>query len=85
MLRYYTDMAEDEYLTAGQAAEKLQLHPRTVRRLLVDGELPGKKIGAKEWRISAAALKSYIEGGQKPSTLTPKAQEFKKKPAKGKR
>jgi len=65
-LRYYASMGEDEYLTADQVAEKLQLHARTVRRLLVSGELPGKKIGGKEWRVSAAALKAYIEGGDKP-------------------
>ncbi len=60
-------MSEAEYLTAEQVAEKLQLHPRTVRRLLATGELPGKKVGGKEWRISAAALKAYMEGGsQKP-------------------
>jgi excisionase family DNA binding protein len=61
-------MGEDEYLTADQVAAKLQLHTRTVRRLLVSGELPGKKIGGKEWRVSAAALKAYIESGQKPVT-----------------
>jgi excisionase family DNA binding protein len=60
-------MGEDEYLTADQVSEKLQLHARTVRRLLVSGELPGKKIGGKEWRVSAAALRAYIEGGQKPT------------------
>jgi excisionase family DNA binding protein len=59
-------MGEDEYLTADQVAEKLQLHARTVRRLLVSGELPGKKIG-KEWRVSAVALRAYIEGGEKPT------------------
>ena len=64
--RYYADMSEDEYLTADQVAGKLQLHARTVRRLLVSGVLPGKKIGGKEWRVSAAALKAYIEGGEKP-------------------
>src|ERR1035437_2911489 len=46
-------MGEDEYLTAEQAAEKLQLHARTVRRLLASGELPGRKVGGKDWRISA--------------------------------
>ncbi len=55
-------MSEGEYLTADQVAEKLQMHPRTVRRLLANGELPGKKVGGKEWRISAAALKAYMEG-----------------------
>ncbi len=65
MIRYYPDMGEDEYLTAEQVAEKLQMHPRTVRRLLNSGHLPGKKIGGKEWRVSAATLKAYIEGGEK--------------------
>jgi hypothetical protein len=31
---------------------------------LVSGELPGRKIGGQEWRISASALKAYIEGGK---------------------
>ena len=70
-------MGEDEYLTAEQAAEKLQLHARTVRRLLASGELPGRKVGGKEWRISAAALKAYMEGGQKPATASAKVRSKK--------
>jgi excisionase family DNA binding protein len=70
-------MGEDEYLTAEQAAEKLQLHARTVRRLLASGELPGRKVGGKEWRISAAALKAYMEGGQKPATASAKVRAKK--------
>jgi hypothetical protein len=34
---------------------------------LRDGQLPGRKIGARQWRISADALKAYVEGGQKPA------------------
>ncbi len=63
MLWYDLDMSDGEYLTAEQVAEKLQMHPRTVRRLLGSGELPGRKIGGKEWRISAAALRAFVEGG----------------------
>jgi len=55
-------MAEQEYLTPKEVAEKLRLHERTVRRLLVEGKLPGQLIGAKNWRVSSAALKDYIEG-----------------------
>ena len=58
-------MGEDEYLTADEVSEKLKLHIRTVRRLLASGVLPGKKIGGKEWRISAASLRTYIEGGDR--------------------
>lgn len=67
-MQYHSIMAEDEYLTSEDVAGKLKMHIRTVRRLLATGELPGKKIGGKEWRISAAALRSYIEdGGRRPA------------------
>ncbi len=56
-------MAEPEYLTPQEVAEKLRIHERTVRRLLADGKLPGQRIGARKWRVSAAALKAYMEGG----------------------
>ena len=68
----------DELLTVEQAAERIQMHPDTVRRLLRDGQLPGRKIGARQWRISADALKAYVEGGQE----VPGAKKAaKKKPA----
>jgi excisionase family DNA binding protein len=63
------NMGEQEYLTPDQAAEKLQIHPKTVRRLLNEGKLPGQRVGGRHWRISAASLRNYIEGGQE---LTPK-------------
>ena len=56
-------MGEPEYLTPEQAAEKLQIHPKTVRRLLNEGKLPGQRVGGRHWRISATALRSYIETG----------------------
>ena len=51
-----------EFLTVDQAAAKLQLHPRSVRRMLVSGQLPGNKVGTRQWRISAEALRKHIEG-----------------------
>jgi excisionase family DNA binding protein len=55
---------EDEWLTVEEAASRLKMHPVTIRRLLREGALPGRKLGARQWRISAAALKAYFEGGQ---------------------
>jgi excisionase family DNA binding protein len=52
----------DELLTVEQAATRLQMHPVTVRRLLREGHLPGRKVGARQWRVSADALQAYIEG-----------------------
>jgi excisionase family DNA binding protein len=57
-------MAEPEYLTAAQAAAKLQMNARVVRRMLADGKLPGKRVG-RIWRVSANALRDFIEGKQR--------------------
>jgi excisionase family DNA binding protein len=55
---------EAEYLTPQEVADKLRINERTVRRLLREGELPGGiRVGKKTWRISAIALKAYIESG----------------------
>ena len=70
----------DELLTVEQAAERLQMHPDTVRRLLRDSQLPGRKIGARQWRISADALKAYVEGGQAPAAASPKKAKKKSAP-----
>jgi excisionase family DNA binding protein len=51
----------DEYLTVEEAAAKLKIHPRTIRRLLVDGKLPGVKFGARQWRIPVSALERGVE------------------------
>jgi excisionase family DNA binding protein len=64
-------MAEQDYLTPEQVAEKLQMNARVVRRMLSAGKLPGKRVG-RIWRVSAASLKAYIEGGEQSA---PKGNE----------
>jgi excisionase family DNA binding protein len=54
-------MSEPEYLTPEQVAEKLQMNARVVRRMLSTGKLPGKRVG-RIWRVSAQALRNFIEG-----------------------
>jgi excisionase family DNA binding protein len=58
---------EDELLTVEEAAGRLKMHPVTVRRLLREGNLPGRKVGARQWRVSAAALREFIETGKPAS------------------
>lgn len=43
------------YLTVEQTADRLQMHPVSVRRLLARGELRGVKRG-RVWRIPESAL-----------------------------
>ena len=61
-----------ELLTVEQAAERLQMHPDTVRRLLRGGQLPGRKLGPRQWRVSADALRAYMEGS---ATGDPKKED----------
>ncbi len=61
---------EDEFLTSEEVAQKLKLHPGTVRRMLARGEIPGRRLG-KEWRVSAIELQKFIAGVEvqpKPET-----------------
>jgi excisionase family DNA binding protein len=53
---------EDELLTVEEVAAKLRLSTATVRRLLARGDIQARKMGVRQWRVSAAALRAYIEG-----------------------
>jgi len=58
-----------EVLTAEEAARYLRVGERTLRRMLREGRLPGRKVG-REWRIAREALDRYLkerpEGGETP-------------------
>jgi excisionase family DNA binding protein len=47
-------------LTPDEAAGILGLSPFTVRRLLREGELPGRKVGKRQWRIRRTDLDDYL-------------------------
>lgn len=46
-------------ITAERAAELLQLHPKTVKRLAAAGSIPAMKIG-RVWRFRESELDAYI-------------------------
>ena len=52
-------LEEDRLLTIKEVAEYLRVDPKTVRRLIEDGELAAHKIG-RQWRISESDLKKYL-------------------------
>jgi len=54
------DMAAN-YLTTDEAAAQLRLSNKTVRRMLIDGRLPGTRIGPR-WRISAQVVSEILDG-----------------------
>lgn len=53
-------LTEVPYLTIEEAAELLRIHPDTVRRLIREKRLPGKKLG-REWRISREMLDKFMK------------------------
>ena len=57
-------MKQPEVLTPKQAAELLQLNEETVRRLLRSGQLPGCKLGPRQWRIRRGDLQDYLCRGR---------------------
>ena len=50
-----------QILTVEQAAEKLQLTPKTTRKLLKEGKMPGRKVG-RAWRVLETDLERWISG-----------------------
>jgi excisionase family DNA binding protein len=57
---------DDELLTVRQAATRLKMHPDTVRRLLRENEIPGLKLGKRQWRVPSNVLEEFIEGRLQP-------------------
>jgi excisionase family DNA binding protein len=49
----------DEILTASEVAELLQIHPRTVYKLVKEGSLPGRKFGGG-WRFSRSEILAMV-------------------------
>jgi excisionase family DNA binding protein len=52
-----------DMLTVKQAADFLRLNFNTVKRLLGQGKLPGRKVG-RQWFIDKDDLKRYLEQRQ---------------------
>ncbi len=62
-------MSDDELLTVEKVAEILDVHIKTVRAYIADGELPAIKL-KREYRIQRSDLDEFIKErrtGNKPS------------------
>lgn len=61
-----------EILTASQVADLLQVHLRTVYKLVREGAIPGRKFGGA-WRFSRAEILKMVSGGATQSSKASKA------------
>lgn len=60
-------------LTVEQAAEQLNLHPKTVLRYIRDGRLPATRVG-KAYRIARAKLDAFAGVASNPSANSSEAE-----------
>jgi len=58
----------DEILTASEVANLLQVHPRTVYKLVKQGSLPGRKFGGG-WRFSRRNIMQMISSRESAAPL----------------
>ena len=54
-------LMSDDLLTIEQVAEKLQLHPDTVRRYIRERKLPAVRISATVVRVKQSDLDKFIQ------------------------
>jgi excisionase family DNA binding protein len=58
-------MSLEQLLTVDEVAERLQIHPETIRRWLREGRLEGYRISRKGgWRIRPQAVTDMLESEQ---------------------
>ena len=51
---------QHEYLTPEEIAEKLRIHPDTVRRWIRTGALKGVKVGPRQWRVTRESIEAFL-------------------------
>ena len=61
--------ARDQVYTIKELADRFQVHPTTIYRLLRQGRLPGFRIGSN-WRFNRSAIEQW-ESGQAFQEPTP--------------
>ncbi len=52
---------QPQALTVEQVAERLQIDPQTVERLILRGQLRGDRVGPV-WRVPVKAVEEYLHG-----------------------
>lgn len=63
------DTLFEKLLNQEQAAELLGIHPETLRRMAVRGEIPALKVG-RYWKYRASALEAWVSSRLNCSRLS---------------
>lgn len=65
-----------EVLTSREAAEYLNVHIRTIYRLVKNKQIPGRKVGGS-WRFKKKALEEWLSCEENPSSQEEKLKVWK--------
>jgi excisionase family DNA binding protein len=63
MIGAATTMTEETFYTIKEIADLLRVHPRTVRKMIAEGEIEAIKV-RDEYRIRHSALDAFIRKGR---------------------
>lgn len=69
-----TETSFDRLLTVDQVAERLNVGPRFVRRLIQERRIEVRHLG-KHVRIRESAVEAFIEAGTVPSVVRPRTRQ----------
>jgi len=53
---------DNDLMTLPEVAEALRLNPSTVRRWVLEGKLPGQKLGGKRWLVYRQDVQALLAG-----------------------
>lgn len=62
----YAFVVPDEWLSTGQAAERLGVHRSTLVRYIEEGRLPARKLPTGHYRIRREDLDKLVDQGELP-------------------
>ena len=60
-----------EIMSLNQARQFLHLHIDTVKKLFIDGIIPARPTGVREWKVFKGDLIEYIRSGNKRKESNP--------------
>ncbi len=60
----------EQWITVAQIAERLQVHPETVRRWLREGRITSRNFGGKSgYRVRERDLEAFMNEGSSPGKI----------------
>ena len=66
-----TEVASTRDLTVEEVAEETGRAPSTIRDWLISGALCGYKLNGRDWRVSRATLREYLDAQSNETSGTP--------------